>query len=94
MLSSATSNFPQELFIYCDQITGYADKLGNPTNMIGVFRLSQIYSIIDSGVTVYTGVFAMKDPLSWQLGTQRQLTFRVGDRTGVYALPLTNPVSV
>lgn len=81
------------MFLYCDQISGYSDKNGNPTNRIAVFRLSQLYSLIDSGVTVYTGIFTMKDPLSWQLGTQRQLTFRVGDRTGIYSLPIINAVN-
>lgn len=94
ILQAASPDFPQEIFIFCDQISGYQDANGNPTNIVGIYRMKTFFSLVQSGVTTYTIIYSLCDTLSWPLGLTRVLTFRVGDRNGTYNLPLTSPVNV
>ena len=92
ILQAATPDFPQEVFLFCDQLGGYQDENADPTHAVAIFRVKEIFQLINGGVTTYTVVYSMKDPMSWPLGLTRSLTFSIGDRNGVYTLPLTSAV--
>lgn len=94
ILQSASPNIPQELFLYCDQVSGYQDKDGVPTNIIGIYRIKQIFQISIGGTMTYTAILSMNEPLSWPLGMQQTLTFRIGDKDGIYSLPTLSPANL
>ena len=94
ILQSASADFPQEIFIFCAQIGGYLDNGGLATHIVAIFRIKEIFSVVVSGVTTYTMLYSMKDPLSWPIGLTRNLSFTVGDRDGVYTPSLTSAVSL
>jgi hypothetical protein len=90
----ASPDFPQEIYIFCNQLSGYSDNFGEPTNIIAIFRICQFFQTQVGGVMTYTVGYSIKDTLSWPLGLTRTLSFSIGDINGVYPLPLTSPVNV
>lgn len=94
ILNLPTTDFPTQMYVYCDTLPGYLGNDGDPTHIIGIFRIRELIPCVVGSTITYTIIYALMDNVVWDLGLSRHLAIKFGDETGAYRAPLAEPVSL
>lgn len=88
ILNLPSSDFPNQMYLFCPAISGFLDSNGDPTHVVAIYRLRQIVPCVVNNMVTYTLIYGVLDQFSWSLGLTRSISFYFGDESGAYSTPL------
>lgn len=54
-----TTDFPEQLYLKCNSLTGYLDNNGLGTGVIAIFRIRQIVQGTLGGIPTFTLIYSL-----------------------------------